>query len=589
MLLDGRARWGQDLSDPWALARSSLAPQILWKTPSLGAGTVLVNDRFRLVAEARTLKLWPNLPGRAAERAEAAETARGTELVRKGRLQEAVAAFGKAVQLAPTGAEPRLLLADSLDQLGRREDAAAALDAACKLDARHAWLLADLGRSRLNEGRHDEALALFGKAVQYRPRDAAVHFQRGEAFAAAGSPDKAVDCWEKAVELYPDHGEAWARLADALAGLGRPGEARRARQRVAEITPALGQPERVKKAQAFVEQLRKNFPASRFLNTEFEVGRRLLWSNYVEESIPYLQKAVLNQPDTGDVLGELGCALTRRGQHAEALVLLRRGQARGADWVTRWIREAERGPERDAARKKALEAAEAFGRQPADAAAGRALADAYDHLFEYPKNAREYLAPDAELPSDPEQWFDLANILLLAGDTDLHRRLCERALEQSKKLAQPGVNNRSVRNAYVISRLCVLAEKPPVEMARVLELAEQAVKGDPSAWHQHGLGLAYYRMGKYEEAVRHLTRSVTEHPEWEAQVVNSQALALAYHRLGQDDEARRWRDKAAEWIDRTATAVARETSHAWPLHPHDLLAMWLLEREIAEAFVASKP
>ena len=82
---------------------------------------------------------------------------------------------------------------------------------------------------------------------------------------------------------------------------------------------------------------------------------------------------------------------------------------------------------------------------------------------------------------------------------------------------------------------------------------------------------------------------MTGHPEWGAQVLNYQVLALAYHRLSKDDEARRWRIKATEWIDRTAEEVARAAPYAWPLHQYDLLAMWLLERELARALPASAP
>src|SRR5262249_18987572 len=104
-------------------------------------------------------------------------------------------------------------------------------------------------------------------------------------------------------------------------------------------------------------------------------------------------------------------------------------------------------------------------------------------------------------------------------------------------------------------------------------------------------GLACYRAGKYEDAVRHLTDSVTRYPDWAAQVVNYQALALAYHRLGKADEARRWRDKATERIDQMVGKVTHETARTidQPLHPHDLLAMWLLEREIAQVLSSSKP
>jgi WD40 repeat protein/tetratricopeptide (TPR) repeat protein len=593
--LDGRTRWARELSYPsnfndW-LYEPAPALQLA-KTSAAGPGTLLVNDRLRLVAETQSLKLWPN--GQAMP-AGVAETASAMDLVRKGRLDAAVAAFHKVIQVAPADAEPRPLLADALDRQGKHEEATAALDDACRLDPACAWMFADLARPLLAEGRHDRALELLDKAVHYRPQDAALQFQLAEAFARAGALDKAVGCYEKTVELYPDHAQAWTRLADARTALGRPEEGKQARRRAAEISPAFGTPERAALAQLLVDKVRKERPGG-WGGIDADIGSRLSDNNYLDEAIDYLQRgALLGDGPNGGNPQSLAVACLRRGQYAEALKLFRLAEksvpADAKDWhawLASQITDAERGPELEALRKKAVEAEAAYRRRPGDRAAGRAVADAYAGVLHYPKPARDYFAAGAELPTDPEQWFDLADLLLLGQDTELHARLCAHAFDQAGKLAAPPAAG-SERAAYLISRLWALAEEPPPGTARALELAEQAVKASPSAWNLHGLGLVCYRAGRYEDAVRYFTRSVTEQPDWAAQVVNYQGLALAYHRLGKDDEARRWRAKATEWIDRTAEEVSREPPYFWPLHPHDLLAMWLLERELARALPAAAP
>jgi hypothetical protein len=68
--------------------------------------------------------------------------------------------------------------------------------------------------------------------------------------------------------------------------------------------------------------------------------------------------------------------------------------------------------------------------------------------------------------------------------------LCQQALEQSRKLADPGVSGQE-RRAYAIARICVLAETPPENGARVLALAEQAIKVENYAWNLHTLGLVH--------------------------------------------------------------------------------------------------
>jgi tetratricopeptide (TPR) repeat protein len=483
-----------------------------------------------------------------------------------------------------------LLLADALDRQGKHEEAVVALDEACGLDPSCAWMFADLARPLLAKGQHDRALELLGKAVRHRPQDATIQFQLGEAFARADALEKAVGCYEKAAALYPDHGEAWARRADALTALGRAEQGKQARRRAAEISAALGSPERARLAQALVDKVRKEWPGD-WGGSDGEIGLQLLNESYLDEAIDYLRRGtLLGGGANGGDPQNLAVASLRRGQYAEALELFRLiEKSAPADakewraWLAGQMTDAERGPELDALRKKAVEAEASFRRRPGERAAGRALADAYAGVLRYQKPARDYFAPGGELPTAPEQWFDLANMLLLGQDTELHARLCAHAFDQSAKLAG------NERAAYLISRLWALAEEPPPGTARALELAEQAVKANSAAWNLHALGLASYRAGKYEDAIRDLNECVRGHPEWGAQVLNYQVLALAYHRLGKDAEARRWRARATEWIDRTAEEVSQAAPYSWPLHPHDLLAMWLLERELARALPAAAP
>jgi tetratricopeptide (TPR) repeat protein len=593
VFLDGRTQWARELSYPdgsWWPGGAAIASELA-KTSAAGPGTLLVNDRLRLVAEPQSLKLWPSGPPIPAG---AAETARAVDLVHKGRLDAAVTAFRKAVQLAPADAGPRLLLADALDRQGKHKEAVAALDEACRLDPSCAWMFAELARPLLAEGRYDRALELLGKAVRYRPRDAAIQFQVGEALARAGAPDKAVGCYAKAAELYPDHGQAWARRAEALAALGRPEEAKRARWRAAEISPDLGSPARAQWAQVLADRARKD-GFGPYGGVEREIGRQLLDESYLDEAIDHLRRATLTAApiDNDPFLQPLAAALLRRGQYAEALTVLRlvhRNIPADAtdwrDWSAGRMRDAERGPEREALRREVLKDEVSFRRRPNDARAGRALAEAYTRLSDSPKAAREWLAPDGKLPDDPELWCNLAGLLLLEQETELYRRLCERAAEYAKGKENGGF---AYIHMYQITRLWSMDEKPPVETARVLDLVGRAQIPEYAAGRLHALGLACYRAGKYEDALRHLNECVTEHPEWSAQVLNYQALALTYHRLGKDDEARRWRARATAWIDRTAEEVARAAPYSWPLQQYDLQAMWLLERELARALPTAAP
>jgi WD40 repeat protein/serine/threonine protein kinase/Flp pilus assembly protein TadD len=145
-----------------------------------------------------------------------------------------------------------------------------------------------------------------------------------------------------------------------------------------------------------------------------------------------------------------------------------------------------------------------------------------------------------------EDWFECACVRLILGDTAGYRRLCKRLVERAGPEPEPAV-------AFVLARTCALAPDAGVEPAQAVRWGERAAAGQPdTAYVLHALGLAYYRAGKYEQAVARLTES--DSSRWDATYLNWLALALAHHRLGHEAEARRWFGKAAERLDRERMA-----------------------------------
>jgi WD40 repeat protein/tetratricopeptide (TPR) repeat protein len=123
-----------------------------------------------------------------------------------------------------------------------------------------------------------------------------------------------------------------------------------------------------------------------------------------------------------------------------------------------------------------------------------------------------------------------AGACVLAGDDDNYRAFV----------------NRLAKNGENPARLAVLAEKPPVEPARLIAWARQGLSGDPTSFHV--LGAAYYRAGQYERAIEQFALSLRG--DWgDHDVQNWLMLAMAHHRLGQADEARKWLDKATTLFD----------------------------------------
>jgi tetratricopeptide (TPR) repeat protein len=67
-------------------------------------------------------------------------------------------------------------------------------------------------------------------------------------------------------------------------------------------------------------------------------------------------------------------------------------------------------------------------------------------------------------------------------------------------------------------------------------------------WSLHTLGLAYYRVGQYDQAVACAEKGLKEHPQWDLNIMDWLVLALAHERLGHAAEARQWLRKSQHWI-----------------------------------------
>ena len=96
----------------------------------------------------------------------------GAELVKQGRLDEAVSEFQLAVQADPRYAAAQLNLAYTYERLGRDDEAIAAYKSASALDPKSATALNNLGVLYLKRELHDEAIQSFERGLAIDPNDA---------------------------------------------------------------------------------------------------------------------------------------------------------------------------------------------------------------------------------------------------------------------------------------------------------------------------------------------------------------------------------------------------------------------------------
>ena len=109
------------------------------------------------------------------------------------------------------------------------------------------------------------------------------------------------------------------------------------------------------------------------------------------------------------------------------------------------------------------------------------------------------------------------------------------------------------------------------------------------SWTLHSLGAAYYRAGRFDEAIRRFQESQRLDPTWPGQCMNDVFLALAHARLGQLEEARCSLEKANQWLADANRQLAEKTIGFPPMvFPADWLIVQVLRRE-ADRVLASPP
>jgi eukaryotic-like serine/threonine-protein kinase len=132
--------------------------------------------------------------------------------------------------------------------------------------------------------------------------------------------------------------------------------------------------------------------------------------------------------------------------------------------------------------------------------------------------------------------------LTKAGQPQQAKDLCRKLLDQVTPKTSELHNNA----AWFLATAEVAAHRDP---ALAIELAKKAVESDPkSSYYHNTLGVARYRAGDWKQAIAELEQSMSlgksgDSNDWFF-------LAMAHWQLGQKQEARKWYDQAAAWMEK---------------------------------------
>jgi protein O-mannosyl-transferase len=182
----------------------------------------------------------------------------------------------------------------ALDHKGRVDEAIAQYQKALEINADNAEVHNNLGMDLMEKGKADEAIAHFQEALQIKPDFAEAHFNLGNTLREKGRMDEAITHYQKALQINPDYLAAHNNLGNLLRQTGRMDEAITHFQRALAINPG-------------------DAPA------HYNLGTALQQEGRVDEAITQYQNALQIDPDDVDAHNNLGSALRQKGRVDEAI------------------------------------------------------------------------------------------------------------------------------------------------------------------------------------------------------------------------------------------------------------------------------
>ena len=135
-------------------------------------------------------------------------------------------------------------------------------------------------------------------------------------------------------------------------------------------------------------------------------------------------------------------------------------------------------------------------------------------LSQWDKAAAAYAEVDLWARPLRDDVFARACLYLIRGDSEGYDRFCQGMIQ---RVAQ----TEDHFEAFVLARSCAMARKSPVDPARAVQWAKQAVAGNHHPWYFHALGLAQYRAGQFDEALQSFTKANVEAGDTGPQLVRA--------------------------------------------------------------------
>ena len=142
----------------------------------------------------------------------------GNQLLREGKLEEAIASYHKAIQLQPEMAAAYWNLAKVWQQMGKSDEAIASRQKALELNPNLGGVEFNLSQGYIlaKEGKLESAIAIWQAAIKLKPDLAEAYGQIGILLRNQGKFSEAIQNLKKALEIQPDYAIAHQHLCGII-------------------------------------------------------------------------------------------------------------------------------------------------------------------------------------------------------------------------------------------------------------------------------------------------------------------------------------------------------------------------------------
>jgi CHAT domain-containing protein/Flp pilus assembly protein TadD len=167
----------------------------------------------------------------------------GIALYRQGRLQEAADAYYEAIRLDANLANAYNNLAEVLVELGQPQEAERIRSQASAIpsdaNSRNVIDYINQGRALANQGKHEEAIAAYNIALDFNPTLGVIYNNLGNSLQSLDRFEEAIEAYRRAIELTPTLVAAYNNLGFVLNELNRSEEAQDVYDQVNALDPRL--------------------------------------------------------------------------------------------------------------------------------------------------------------------------------------------------------------------------------------------------------------------------------------------------------------------------------------------------------------